>query len=177
MTGALVGCFGVVAAVLIVSGVAKWISPAPTAALLGTLHLPASPWIARLLGAVEITLGASALLIGGRVLAAAVSAVYLAFAAVVVMARRVGAPSCGCFGAGAAPPSSVHVWVNVMSATVAAATVAASLTVLDLLSSQPAGGVPFAMLMISGVVLVVALDTAGADLFDQVSAIRRRPGT
>jgi hypothetical protein len=175
MTGVLVGSFGVVAAVLVVSGVAKWITPAPTASLLAVLHLPASPWVARLLGVVEVTVGVAAVLVGGAVLAATVCALYLAFAGVVVMARRAGAPSCGCFGAGAAPPSSMHVWVNVASATVAAATIIVGGTLIDLLRSQPASGVPFAILMATGVVLVVGLDTAGAELLDQVAAIRRRP--
>src|SRR6476620_540749 len=111
MTGVLIGSFGVVSAVLVVSGVAKLATPAPTASLLATLHLPASPRVARLLGVVEIAVGMAAVLIGGAVLAAIVGALYLGFAAVVVMARRAGAPSCGCFGAGAAPPSTVHVWV------------------------------------------------------------------
>ncbi len=176
MTEVLVGSFGVVAAVLVVSGVAKVVTPAPTASLLATLHLPASPSIARLLGLVEITVGAAAVLVGGPALAIAVSALYLAFAAVVAVARRAGAPSCGCFGAGAAPPNQVHVWVNLVSAVVALATaIAVGSSVLDLLGDQPARGVPLMILMAAGVVLVVGLDTAGADLFDQMSAIRRRP--
>jgi hypothetical protein len=175
MTGVLVGCFGVVAAVLVVSGLAKWITPAPTVTLLGALGLPASGWVARIVGALEVVVGAAALLIGGRVAAAIVSVLYLAFAVVVVRARRAGAPSCGCFGAGSAPPSWLHVWVNLVSALLAAAAVGAGTTFLDLLRDQPASGVPFAILMTSGVVLVVGLDTAGAELFDQMTAIRRRP--
>ena len=174
MTEVLVGSFGVIAAVLVVSGVAKVVTPAPTASLLATLRLPESPSVARLLGLVEIAVGTAAVLVGSAVLAIAVSALYLAFAAVVVMARRAGAPSCGCFGAGAAPPNQVHVWVNLVSATVALATaIVVGSSVVDLLRDQPAGGVPFTILMAAGVVLVVGLDTAGADLVDQMSAIRR----
>ena len=117
----------------------------------------------------------AAVLVGGAVLAAIVSALYLAFAAVVVIARGAGAPSCGCFGSGAAPPSWLHVCVNAASAAVAAATVVAGGTVVDLLRSQPANGVPLAILMTSGVVLVVGLDTAGAELIDQVVSLQRRP--
>jgi hypothetical protein len=175
MQGVLVGSFGVVAAVLVVSGLAKWITPAPTTALFAALGLPASVWVARLVGTVEVAVGAAALLIGGSALAATVSMLYLAFAAVVVRARRSGAPSCGCFGASSAPPSWVHVWVNLVSAVVAAVSVIAGVTVLDVLRVQPASGVPLALLMASGVVLVVGLDTAGAALFDQLSVIRRRP--
>jgi hypothetical protein len=175
MTGVVVGSLGVVASVLVVSGITKWINPAPTAALMGTLRLPSSPSTTRLLGTVEVAVGAAALLIGGPILGAVVSALYLAFALVVVCARRAGAPSCGCFGSSAAPPSWLHVWVNAASAAVAAATIASGVTVLDVLRSQPANGVPFAILMASGVVLVVGLDTAGAALFDQVAALQRGP--
>jgi hypothetical protein len=175
MTGVVVGSLGVVASVLVVSGVAKWINPAPTASLMGTLRLPSSRSSARLLGTVEVAAGAAALLIGGPILGAVVSVLYLAFAVVVVRARRAGAASCGCFGSSAAPPSWVHVWVNAASAAVAAATIVVGGTVVDLLRSQPANGVPFAILMTSGVVMVVGLDTAGAALFDQVAALHRGP--
>jgi hypothetical protein len=175
MTGVLVGSFGVVASVLVVSGVTKLVNPTPTATLLATLRLPASSSSARLLGAVEIAAGSAAVLMGGALLAAIVSALYLTFAAVVVLARRAGATSCGCFGSSAAPPSWLHVWVNAASAVLAAAVVVAGGTVVDLLRSQPAHGVPFAILMTSGVVLVVGLDTSGAALFDQVAAVQRRP--
>ena len=146
MTEVLVGSFGVVAAVLVVSGVAKVVTPAPTASLLATLHLPASPSIARLLGIVEITVGTAAVLVGGAVLAIAVSALYLAFAVVVAMARRAGAPSCGCFGAGAAPPNQVHVWVNLVlgGRRRSPPRSPSAASVVDLLGDQPAGGVPFA---------------------------------
>jgi hypothetical protein len=176
MTGVVVGCFGIVAAVLVVSGVAKVITPAPASSLLSTLRLPASPWVARLFGVVEIAVGTAAVLRGGVVLATAVSVLYLAFAGVVTMARRNGAPTCGCFGASSAPPNRVHVWVNLASAVVAlAAAISGDTAVADVLRHQPAAGVPFVILIATGVVLVVGLDTAGAELLDQMSAIRARP--
>ena len=60
-------------------------------------------------------------ILGGRIAALVVAATYAVFTVVVVAARRAGAESCGCFGAVAAPPSTVHVVVNAASAVLALA--------------------------------------------------------
>jgi hypothetical protein len=72
----------------------------------------------------------------------------------------------------------VHIAVNVCSAIVAvAAAVAGATPVLDLISDQPAAGVPFLVLMGTAAWLVVGLDTAGADLVDQMAARRTAHAT
>jgi Methylamine utilisation protein MauE len=174
MMGVLTGAFGVVSIVVVVSGVAKLMSPAPTADLLAALRLPNSTVIVRGFGSVEVVVGTAALLVGADVLAVVVAGLYVAFAAVVVAARRAGAASCGCFGATSAPPNVVHVVVNLASAGVAvAAAVTGATSVPDLLADQPAAGVPLLILMGTAAWLVVAIDTAGADLVDRMAELRR----
>jgi hypothetical protein len=174
MMGLLTGAVGVVAIVLVVSGLAKVLTPSATTPVLADLRLPHSTIAVRGLGVVEVAIGTAALLVGSAILDVAVALLYLGFALVVVAARRAGTPSCGCFGANAAPPSTVHVAVNVCSAIVAVtAAVAGTAPVLDLISDQPAAGVPFGVLMGTAAWLVVGLDTAGADMIDQMAALRR----
>jgi len=173
MMGVLTGAVGVVAIVLVVSGLAKVVTPSATTPVLADLRLPHSTIVVRGLGVVEVAIGTAALLVGSAGLHVAVALLYIGFALVVVAARRAGTPSCGCFGASAAPPSAVHVAVNVCSAIVAvAAALAGAAPVLDLISDQPAAGVPFLMLMGTAAWLVVGLDTAGADMVDQMAALR-----
>lgn len=49
-------------------------------------------------------------------LAAAVATLYAAFAVVIVRARKLGAPSCGCLGPASAPPSPRQAAVNLIFA-------------------------------------------------------------
>src|SRR5690606_27633207 len=104
-------------------------------------------------GIAEVALGAAAIVIGGRISTAAIAVAYVAFAGVVLAARRSGAASCGCFGAAAAPPSVVHVVVNLASAGVALATaLAGDLSPVDaVLGDQPLLGVPYLVTVATGV--------------------------
>lgn len=78
-------------------------------------------WLAILVGLVELALGLAALAIGGSLVAWAVAAAYAAFTVVVLLARRRGLTTCGCFGARSGAPRGVHAALNAASAVVAAA--------------------------------------------------------
>ena len=138
--GVLTGAVGVVAIVLVVSGLAKVVTPAATAPVLADLRLPHSTIVVRGLGVVEVAIGTAALLVGSAGLLVAVALLYLGFALVVVAARRAGTPSCGCFGANAAPPSAVHIAVNVCSAIVAVAAAVAGAAPVPRPDLRPACG-------------------------------------
>lgn len=157
----LTGPFAIAALVVAVGGAAKLLSPEPTADALAALGGPSNPLVARVLGAAEITLGASALAYGGPMLAALLAAAYAAFAAFVLVARRNGGvASCGCFGRSDTPPSLLHVGVNLVGAGVATVASLAGLPDLtDVLADQPAVGVPFVLAVLTGSFLVYALLT------------------
>ena len=170
--GALTGAFQILASVIVVGGVAKIASPDGFSSLLRTLGLPSGRIISRLSGAIEVVLGAVALLVGGRVAAVLLAVTYAIFTAVVVAARRSGAASCGCFGAVAAPPSRVHVVVNTVSACIAlAAAIGGPTSLTDTLASQPLVAIPYVLAVLTGVWLTVVLDTVGAQVFDSISQL------
>ena len=156
-----------IALVVAVSGVTKVLAPRSFAELTSTVGVPVGHLGARFVGLVEIALGLWVLATGSRLACAALALAYVVFSAVVVIARRAGAPSCGCFGASAAPPSGVHVAVNLASAAIAAAgAIAGDLDGLgDLLAEQPLAGVPYLLLLGTGAWLLVSLDTVGASVF------------
>ena len=169
----LVGAFQIVSVVIVASGVAKIVSPDGFASLLRSLGLPQRRSFAVLAGVAEVVLGTAALLLGGVVIAALVAAAYVTFAAVVLLARRSGAEDCGCFGVTSAPPSVLHAVVNLASGLVAAAI---ALTgdvpwIGEVLADQPAFGVPYLLALATGAWLVVALDTAAAEVLDGMGAV------
>lgn len=137
------------AVVLVAAGLAKLARPTPAADLLARLGLArlglrARSNLIRLAGLAECALGTTALAVGDpntvpgyapifmatgwpwpfhdcpdSVLAAAIGGLYAAFAAVVVRARMLGAPSCGCLGRASGPPSWPQAAVNLVFAAVA----------------------------------------------------------
>ena len=148
----------VVALVVVVGGAAKLVRPGPFAELLDTLGAPGGVVTARAAGVVEVALGAVAFLTGARWAAALLAAAYLVFAGTVVLARRRGAASCGCFGAADAPPSTAHLVLNLVSAAVAAAAAAFGAASLGAtLSGQPAAGVPYLVAVGVAVYFVVRI--------------------
>ncbi len=152
----------IVALVVVAGGTAKLVRPGPFAGLLGTLGLPGGALAARAVGLVELGLGLWALLTGSRAAAAVLAVLYLVFAATVVRARRAGAASCGCFGVVDAPPSTLHVVVNLVSAAVAGAAAAVGAESLRAtLADQPAAGVPYLLAVAVAVYFVVRLDVRG----------------
>lgn len=165
----LTGVFSTVAVVLVVSGAAKVWSPSGFVALVRSLGPTVPAALGQAVGAVEVTVGVVALLVGGPVVAGLVAVLYATFAVTVLLARRAGAASCGCFGAVAAPPSTVHAVVNLLSSVVAvAAAVAAAPPIVDVLRTQPLAGVPFLVLVLVGAWLVVVVDTTGAQVVEGI---------
>jgi uncharacterized membrane protein YphA (DoxX/SURF4 family) len=170
----LTGAFQILAAVIAVGGLTKVAAPDAFTATLRSLGLPGGRVAARVSGAVEVLVGVGAVVVGGRVAALVVAATYALFALVVLAARRAGAESCGCFGAVAAPPSTVHVTVNATSAAIALlAAVDGPLGLVDVLSDQPLAGIPYLVTIAIGVWLTVVLDTTGAQLVEEMAAVRR----
>jgi hypothetical protein len=170
----LTGVFQILALVIAVGGVAKIVAPAAFATTLRSLRIPGGTTLARVSGLVEVALGVGAVLLGGRVAAALVAAAYAVFTVVVVAARRAGAASCGCFGAVAAPPSTLHVVVNGASAVLALlAAIAGPPALADVLADQPLAGIPYLVALATGAWLTVVADTTGAQLLDEMAAVRR----
>lgn len=168
------GAFQILALVIAAGGVAKVARPAAFAATLQSLKVPGGTTAARLSGVLEVGIGLGAVLVGGRVAALVVAATYAVFTLVVVAARRAGATSCGCFGAVAAPPSTVHVVVNATSAAIALmAAVDGPAALTEVLAEQPLAGIPYLMTIAVGVWLTVVIDTAGAQVIEEMSAVRR----
>lgn len=169
----LTGAFHVVAVVIVVGGAAKVSSPDAFATLLSSLGLRRSPALARVVGVAEMAIGGSAVIVGGRPATAVVAALYVVFAVAVLLARRTGAPSCGCFGAASAPPSVVHAVVNLASAaTAVAATVGGDVPHLSqVLSDQPLAAVPYVVTVATGAWLLVTIDTVGSAVADGVADV------
>ena len=122
MADVLTAPLAVAAVVLIVAGVAKLRAPAPAAAALGELGLPAAALPIRAFAAGEIALGVWALVAPTSVAAIALACCYAAFAALALLlaGRRA---SCGCFGEGEFPASRAQA---LLSSVLAAASAAAA---------------------------------------------------
>lgn len=173
----LPGAFHVVALVILVGGAAKLTSPEAFASLLQSLGIGGRRrlLLSRCSGGVEVALGATAIAFGGSVLAGVVAFAYLVFTVVVVLARRAGAASCGCFGAAASPPNMVHIAVNIGSALVAGVVaLTGDLPPLSsVLGDQPLLGIPYVIAVLTGAWLVITIDTVGAALVDRVSQVAK----
>ena len=104
-------------ALLTLAGFYKIQDPSPTAGALRAAGLPHSERLVRLLGLVEIAIGAAWLVQGSAVTAIAGAVVYGGFAWFVVNAlrRRLPISSCGCLGATDTPPTKGHIVVNVLA--------------------------------------------------------------
>lgn len=142
------------ALLVLVAGSAKLVKPAPTTELLTTLGVPARRELTLGVGALEAGVGIAALAVGGPVFAAATGVLYIGFVVVVWRAIAAGATSCGCFGRVDAPPSWVHVAGNAAFAGLSFVAIAGD-TPVEVMDTQPAGGVGFVLLV--GVVAGLAL--------------------
>jgi hypothetical protein len=156
---------GAAALLLLGAGAAKVAEPTRTAGALAALGWPASPSVVRAGAAAETVLGAATLIIGGRVLAAAVAVSYAGFAVFMIVALRSGVPvgTCGCFGRPDTPPRTHHAVIDGMLALAAAvATVVGVESILD------AGAVAAATAVGLAVMAYVALthrpSVSGADI-------------
>jgi hypothetical protein len=128
----IAGFLGVAALLLVIAGAAKLVDPTRTAGALAALGWPSSPWLVRAGAAVELVLGAAALVVGGPALAMLVAASYLGFALFVMAALRAETPvgTCGCLGQADTPPSPAHVLVDGLLGAGAVAAAATEATAL-----------------------------------------------
>jgi uncharacterized membrane protein YphA (DoxX/SURF4 family) len=170
------GFLGVVAGILAVGGLAKLRGPEATVPMLRALGLPASPLLARILGLLEVTVGVVAFLVGGWAPAVAVAVLFTVFTVAVVRLRSGGeAVSCGCFGRSSAPPTMLHVVVDVVAVAVAvAAAVVDAPGFVSVRADLPAAGVPQLLLTALAVWLGVAVLTV---LPEALVAARRVPSS
>ena len=152
--------------VLLAAGATKLLDPAALAGVLRKLQFPlagqerSSALIARVLGLIELLLGFVALVVGGRVVAAAVAVAYAGFAALLWAARRASLDSCGCFGSRSGPPSRLHLLLNAGSACVAgAAAVFGVPAVSDAMLATPLGNATLLLCVIATTVGILFLET------------------
>ena len=117
------GLFFIGSALLVMAGTLKAVHPEPAARALPVLGLRPRPGVARVIGGIEIAIGAAALAVGSAPTALLVALVYVGFAGFVAVAmlgpERVS--TCGCFGDTSAPPGWTHVAINLSLAAVAGA--------------------------------------------------------
>lgn len=145
--------------VLAVAGVAKALSPRPTSQAMALIGLRAPLFAVRILGVAEVALAVATVVYGGTLLVALVGALHLAFACVVLLLlRRPGAASCGCFGALDTPVSAVHLGANLISAAIAFAALDTP-GLASVLRDQPGGGVAYVLLVTAGTASAVAVLT------------------
>ena len=119
MTADLVASlFFVAAGLLAVGGAAKLRNPVPTAGALEQAGLPARRSLVRTLGGLELLVGVSGLAWPNPAARIALAAMYVGFTAFLQWIRsRPNSErlSCGCLGAREAPPSMLHVCLNVLA--------------------------------------------------------------
>jgi methylamine utilization protein MauE len=114
--------FFAAAGLLVVSGAAKLRHPEPAGRALASLGLPSGRRTVGTIGVVEIAVGVWCLFAPGTASAASLGLLYATFAVFLAFQLRTGLPaaSCGCLGSHDAPPSLVHVALNVAAAATAA---------------------------------------------------------
>ncbi len=147
----LAGPLFAAAVVLAVAGAVKVLDPAGTRVALRTVGLPSSAMAARVVGTGEVVIAAAALAVGGTGPAIAVAVAYAGFAAFAERLRRRsrGRADCGCFGRSSAPVSSLHIWVNLVVAAIAALTLFDPVPhLLDAARDTPWSGAPFVGLVV-----------------------------
>ena len=135
----MIGALCAAAAVLLLgSGVAKLRRPAPATRLLALLVGLPNPLVGRLIGALEVGVGAAVLLSGGRAACAALAACYLTFALVAVLLTTGSRPApCGCFGESDTPTRPLHVVVAALACAAAVAGVVSPVGALGGFAGQP----------------------------------------
>lgn len=123
MTRALVSFVLVVAGgVVSLAGLAKTLRPASGVATVSRLGLPAPEFVSRASSAVEIVVGVSAALWGGRIWAWVLAGCFASFAVVTMWLRsRFPDEDCGCFGVAETRPTLAHAGVNAAVAVLLAA--------------------------------------------------------
>jgi hypothetical protein len=151
---ALAAPFFAASAVLLWSGLAKARDPSVAAVAIASAGRGAPPNAVRAIGATEVLVGATALIMPVRPVALGVGALYVVFALFLVrlLTRRAPAETCGCAGAREVPPSRLHVAMNAIAAGAA--------LVVAWLGVGVSSGLPGTMLHDPVVGLVTALGAA-----------------
>lgn len=127
------------------SGFSKIRRPLPAARALEAAGLPSSQSAMRLLGSLEVLVGTACLAVPGPVPAAFLALSYGAFAAFIFRLLRVAgsSASCGCVGEREAPPSVLHLTLNLIATCAGmAAAVAVPPSVGAMVGTSPMFGVP-----------------------------------
>jgi hypothetical protein len=148
------------AGLLVASGVAKLLRPAPAVSALRSAGIGGGKPVAGAVGLAELALGGLALWRPGLITAGAVAALYVGFAAFLVrLLRRGGASSCGCIGSREAPPSGLHVALDLVAVAIAAAVAFWPVPGLTtVIARSPVAAVPLVVgLVAGGALLVVAV--------------------
>ena len=137
--------------------------PGPTADVASAAGITASRLVVRVFAVAEIAAAVVAITLGGPVAAAAVAAMYLAFAGFVVMLKMRGIKTagCGCFGQESEdPPGSLHIVVDLVAALIAGiGAVVAVPGIATVLADQPLAGVPYIGFVALGVWLLMVMLT------------------
>lgn len=156
---ALAGILYLITAVLVLAGVAKVTRPTATATALGEISIPSPVHAARLLGAFEVVVGVSAILVGSPVLWALVAALYASFTVFVLWALQAESPigSCGCFGQEDTPPTPGHAAFNAAAAAVSALAISSPVRPSDFDGTALEAVVFVSLIGIGVVVAVLAL--------------------
>jgi hypothetical protein len=159
----VIGPFHVIAGLLLVAGVAKFVRPVPTADIALAAGIPAPKAVVRIFAAAEVIAASAAIIIGGVVAALVVAALYLAFAGFVAILkiRGIETAGCGCFGQESEDaPGVFHIVIDVVAAAIAAgAAVVAVPGIADALVDQPLAGVPYVGFVALGVWLLMVMLT------------------
>lgn len=177
MRDALLPLLAIAAGLLLAAGASKLRAPAGTREALRTLGLPPRAWLARVVGGIEVCVGAAALILPGRLTAAALACAYVALSVVVALAWRRGEPDvpCGCLGESDAPAGPGHLCLNLACLGVAATALALPpRSLAETLGSSPS---PTAVVLAAGVACAVYLLFALLSLLpDSWRAHRRARG-
>ncbi|MGQ0847901.1 MAG: MauE/DoxX family redox-associated membrane protein [Actinomycetota bacterium] len=159
--------FHLSAALLVLSGGAKLTDPAPTAGALRVAALPSGRTAVYALALLELALGGSGLLYGGRPWGYLSAGLYIGFLGFVILARlrRLPIESCGCFGRADTPPTTAHLVINLAAAGIGIwAGAGSSPSLVDVLADQPLGGVPYLGFLAVGTFCLYLMMTALARL-------------
>ena len=148
----------IAASLLVLSGVAKVIDPAPTSGALAAARLPAGDAIVRLVGVTEVAVALVGVVVGGPALVG-MAVVYGSFAWFIAIALHRDLPirSCGCFGRADTPPTVGHLLFNALSMGAALGGALGGTVPVAVLRDQPLAGVPYLGFVAIGVWVVYLL--------------------
>lgn len=115
--------YAAAAGLLVVAGAPKVLDPGDLHRAVRSVGMPVGRGAVRAFAALEVVVGLFALVVPGRLGAAALAVLYAGFTAFVVVALRSGGvlSSCGCFGKADTPPTRAHALLTGATALVAGA--------------------------------------------------------